>query len=105
MLTKRIAWPMPGSPASRATVAGTRLPPRTRSMPGMPVDTLGSPLTSCWSHGSVTATEAEPGLRCSTVPHAPQPGQRPTHWPTGWPHADTRGVFAPCPRRHASKGV
>jgi hypothetical protein len=73
---------MPGSPASRATVAGTSPPPRTRSMPGMPVDALGSPLASCWSDSSETGTEAVPGFRCSTVLHAAQPGQRPTHWPT-----------------------
>jgi hypothetical protein len=92
---------MPGSPASRATVAGTRPPPRTRSMPGMPVDPLGSPPAWGWSDWSETAAEAVPGLRCSTVPHAPQPGQRPTHWPTCWPHAEhERSVRAlPTPAR------
>jgi hypothetical protein len=70
-------------------------------MTGMPVDALGSPLASCWSDSSETGTEAVPGFRCSTVLHAAQPGQRPTHWPTCWPHAEhDRSVPAlPTPAR------
>jgi hypothetical protein len=70
-------------------------------MPGMPVDALGSPLASGWSDPSETGTEAVPGFRCSTVPHVPQPGQRPTHWPTCWSNAEhDRSVRAlPTPAR------
>ena len=80
--------PIPGSPASRPTEAGTRPAPRTRSRPGNPVficaSTAGRPSSR---RGDPHRSRAVAPDASSIVPQPPQPGHRPTHWAICWPHA------------------
>src|ERR671924_1566970 len=77
---------MPGSPAISTTEAATSPPPRTRSIPPKPVDSLTSSASSASERGTGPPSVG-PAARSATVPHASQDGHRPTHCPTGWPQA------------------
>jgi hypothetical protein len=89
-----VDFPIPGSPARRATVAETSPPPSTRSMPAIPVE-IRSPGGAAAPPGPPSvATRALPDggdgwtTRSATEPHAPHPGHRPAHWASCCPHLE-----------------
>ena len=96
---RRVDLPMPGSPASSATVEGTSPPPRTRSMPGSPVETLRSSASSCASVSRGTGVEVGRAPPSSIVPQAPQPGHRPAHCASCCPHSRHDRIVRTLPMR------
>ena len=85
--------PMPGSPASSATEAGTMPPPSTRSIPANPVETRRSSSGAAASvtSGGGSPSERRPGWRPAPprwFPTGRSPGIDPTHCDTCWRHPE-----------------
>src|SRR5262245_33593480 len=89
-LSSSVDFPTPGSPPSRTSEPGTSPPPSTRSSSGTPVAIRSA---SCASTSTrrrslgASAGRGPPSRSSTSVPNAPQPGQRPSQRPAAVPHS------------------
>ena len=103
--SNRVDLPTPGSPAMSIIEPGTMPPPSRRSTSAMPVVARSAATSGCALRGA-GSSGASPTGRLSVrggvlvlgsrnsayVPHAPQPGQRPSHLGLVRPHSEQRNV-------------
>ena len=103
--SNRVDLPTPGSPAMSIIEPGTMPPPSRRSTSAMPVVVRSAASSGCALSGAGPSGEPPTGrLRvrdgvldlgswnAAYVPHAPQPGQRPSHLGLVLPQSEQRNA-------------